>query len=281
MKTLSAALALAALLSLGAHLAADEPKAEGGLAERIQDLNLTEEQESKIAELRKEFRTRNAEAVKELGTLVKEEMEKVRAVLTPEQKEKLQTLKEERRDARENCLAHRLAHLRELDLTDDEMAKIADIRKEFRPRVVKAMKGLEGLLSDEQRKAREEGLKAGKRRKEVLESLKFTDEQKEKAAAVAKELGSTVREELEKIRDVLSAGQKEKLQDLKEERSEHVRDRHAHRIANLKDLDLTEEQKTKFAEIRKEYRPRIHEAGNKLRAALREEVDMLLAAIKG
>ena len=281
MKTLSVALALAALLLFGAKLAADEPKAEGGLAERLQDLNLTEDQETKIADIVKECRTKNAEAIKELASVVKEEMDKVRAVLTPEQREKLQTLKEERREAREDCLAHRLAHLRDVDLTDDEMEKIADIRKEFRPRIVKAMKGLEGLLSDEQRKAREEGLKAGKRRKEVLESLKLTDEQKEKVATVAKEVGSAVREEMEKIRDVLSAGQKEKLQDLKEERKEQVRDRLAHRIANLKDLDLTDEQKTKLAEIRKEYRPRIQEAGNKLRAAFREEVEMIVAAIKG
>ena len=46
----------------------------------------------------------------------------------------------------------------------------------------------------------------------------------------------------------------------------------AHRIANLKDLNLTDEQKTKIAEIRKEYRPKVHEAGNKLRASVREEI---------
>src|SRR5262249_36231272 len=145
----------------------------------------------------------------------------------------------------------------------------------------KAMKGLEGLLSDEQRKAREEAVKAGKRRKEVLESLKLTREQKEKVATVGKEEGGVVREEMEKIGDVVTAGQKEKLQDLKEERRERVRDRMAHRIANLRDLGLTDEQKTKLAEIRKECGPKIHEAGNKLRASFREEVEMIVAAIKG
>ena len=54
---------------------------------------------------------------------------------------------------------------------------------------------MEGLLSDEQKKAREEGLKAGKKRREVLASLKLTDEQKEKVEAVAKEVGTLVREE--------------------------------------------------------------------------------------
>src|SRR5262249_28497656 len=187
--------------------------------------NLTDEQEAKIADIMKDFRTKNADAVKELTSTVKEELEKVSAVLTPEQKTKLESLKEERKQAREECLAHRIAHLKELDLTDDEMTKIGEIRSEFRPKIVKAAKALEGLLTDDQKKAREEGLKAGKKRKEILESFKLTDEQKEKVANVGKELGALVREESEKIRDVLTAGQKEQLQELKDERKEQVRDR--------------------------------------------------------
>jgi Spy/CpxP family protein refolding chaperone len=54
----------------------------------------------------------------------------------------------------------------------------------------------------------------------------------------------------------------------------------AHRIANLKDLNLTDEQKTKIADIRKECRPKVHEAGNKLRAIVREEVEAIVAVIK-
>src|SRR6185436_14029655 len=151
-----------------------------------------------------------------------------------------------RKDSREECLAHRIAHLKELDLTDDELTKIGEIRSEFRPRIAKARKQLEGLLSSEQKEAREEGLKAGKKRREILASLKFTDDQKEKVAAVAKEVGALVHEEAEKIRDLLTAGQKEELQELQDERRERVRDRLAHRIANLKDLNLTDEQKTKL-----------------------------------
>jgi hypothetical protein len=62
---------------------------------------------------------------------------------------------------------------------------------------------------------------------------------------------------------------------------ERVRDRWACRVANLSDLNLTDEQKTKIAEIRQECRPRVHEAGNNLRAAAREEVAQILAVIKG
>ena len=279
MRTLSTVLALAVLMPLGARLAAEDVKEV--VVERIQDLNLTDDQETKIADIIKDYRPKNEEAAKDLAALVKEEVEKVRAVLTPEQREKLDTFKEERKESREGCLAHRIAHLKELDLTDDELTKIGEIRTEYRPKMVKAMKGLEGLLNGDQRKAREEALNAGKKRKEVLESLKLTADQKEKVTTVAKEVATLFREEMEKIQDVLTAGQKEKLQELSEERKEQVRDRMAHRAANLKDLNLTDEQKTKIMEIRKEFRPKVQEAGNKLRATVREELQMIAAVIKG
>jgi Spy/CpxP family protein refolding chaperone len=272
--------AVVALLALGAKLAAQETRGERGLVVTIQDLNLTEDQETKIASIMKDFRSKTADAFKELKAVAKEEMEKFNAVLTPAQKTKLETLKEERKEHRQECVAHHLAHLKDLDLTDDEMTKIGEIRSEFHPKFEKAAKTLEGLLSEGQKKAREEAVKAGKSRKEILESWKLTDDQKQKVAAVAKELGSLVNGECEKIRDVLTASQKEQLKDFREERREEARDHMAHRIANLKDLNLSDEQKTKLAEIRKEYRPRIHDAGNKLRAAVREQMESILAVIK-
>jgi len=280
MRMLSTVLAVTALLALGARFAAQEAKGERVLVVTIQDLHLTDAQEAKIALIMKEFRTKNADALKELTSAAKEEMEKLSAVLTPTQKAKLETLKEERQEAREECVAHRLAHLKDLDLTDAEMTKIKEIRSEFRPRWEKAARSLEGLLSDQQKKAREEGLKADMKRKEILASLKLTEDQMQKVTAVAKELGSLTRDEAEKVRDVLTASQKEQLLELKDERREHARDRMAHHITNLKDLNLTDEQKSKLADIRKEYRPRIHEAGNRARAAIREEMEMILAVIK-
>jgi len=280
MRMLSTVLAVAALLALGARFAAQEAKGERVLVVTIQDLHLTDAQEAKIAQIMKDFRTKNADALKELTSAAKEEMEKLSAVLTPTQKAKLETLKEERKEAREECVPHRLAHLKDLDLTDDEMTKIKEIRSEFRPKCEKAARSLEGLLSDQQKKAREEGLKAGMKRKEVLASLKLTEDQMQKVTVVAKELGSLVRDEAEKVRDVLAASQKEQLLELKDERKEHARDRLAHHITNLRDLNLTDEQKSKLADIRKEYRPRIHEAGNRVRATIREEMEMILAVIK-
>jgi Spy/CpxP family protein refolding chaperone len=282
MRTLMAGVALAVgMLMFGTLTTAADEEAAGGLAARIQDLNLTEEQEAKIAEIRKEYRPKVQEAAKDLAGVVKEEIDKVQAVLTPDQKTKLEAAKEDRQEHRAEGLAERMAHLEELDLTEGERAKIADIRKENRPKIEKAVKELQGLLSDEQKKAREEALKAGKNRREVLQAINLTADQKEKVQAVCKEITTIVREEMEQIRDVLSAEQKEQLQDLKEERRERVRDRMAHRIANLKDLNLTEEQKTQIADIRKEFRPKVHEAGNKLRGAVREELEAIVAVIKG
>jgi hypothetical protein len=44
---------------------------------------------------------------------------------------------------------------------------------------------------------------------------------------------------------------------------------------------LADEQKAKIADIRREDRPKIHTAGDKPRAATREEVEMVVAVIKG
>jgi len=283
MRTLSAVLAVAVAVAVWTAPPAAQAKAEqkgSGLAERIQDLNLTDAQEAKIADIRKEYRPKIQEAGKELAGVVKEEVEKIQAVLTAPQKQKLQTLREERAERREDCLAHRIANLMDLDLTDAEMTQIGDIRKEYRPKIEKALEGLKGTLSAEQMKAREAAQTAGKTRKQVLESLNLTAAQKEKVETVGKEVAGLVREELDKIRDVLTKEQQEKLQDLREERPERVRDRMAHRIANLRDLNLTDEQKTKLADIRKEYRPKVQEAGNKMRAAVKEEVEKILAVIR-
>jgi len=248
---------------------------------QIQDLDLTDEQEAKIAETRKEFRPKIQAARTDLAALAKEEVEKISAVLTPEQKQKIQALREEREEQREDCLAHRIANLKEIDLTDAEMAKIGEIRKEFRAKMDKVAQQLDGFLTDTQKKARAQAVTAGSNRREVLQALGLNEEQKTKLVAVAKNLRPLAREELEQVRDVLSEGTKEQLAELRAERKEQVRDRLAHRIANLQDLNLTDEQKTKLAAVRQEYRPKIQEAGNKLRALIRDEVEQVVAVIKG
>jgi Spy/CpxP family protein refolding chaperone len=286
MRILSALLALGLAVAFGVAPrstgAKEEPTGpDAKFTERLQDINLTDAQETKIAEIRKEHDPKVQEAAKELANVVKEEVDKCRDVLTDQQREKLKGWKDARAEHRENCVSHRFAHLQNFDLTDTEMAKIGEIRKEYRPKIRKSMEGLHGLLTDDQKKTREDALKAGKKRKEVLEALALTADQKEKLEAICKEIGGFVREEMEKIRDVLTEEQKQKLADIKEERKERVRDRMAHAIANFTDLSLTADQVGKITDIRKEYRPKVHEAGNKLRGAVRDELEAVVNVIKG
>jgi len=287
MRTVKAVSLLAgALLACSALYADDKAKADqqgvgGGLIARIQDLDLTDQQEAKIADIRQGYQPKVHEAAKDLATLEKEEVEKARGVLTDEQKTKLAAQKEERPERRAERLAERIVHLEQLDLTDGEMTKITAIREEYRPKIVKALESLKGSLTDAQRQAREDSLKADKKRREVIASLNLTGDQKEKFEAVSKEVRNLIREELEKMLEVLTEGQQEKLQEFKDERKEHVRDRMAHAIMNAKDLNLTDEQKTQLAEIRQTYRPKMHEAGNKLRATVKEEVEAIVNVLKG
>jgi Spy/CpxP family protein refolding chaperone len=285
MRLLSAVLALGLAVAIGTSprttRAEDDPKGTDTVfVERFQDINLTDAQETKLAEIRKEHEPKVQAAAKDLGNLIKEEVDKVQGVLTDQQREKLKAWKDARAEHREHCVAHLIACLHHFDLTDAEMTKIGEIRKEFRPKIRKSMEGLHGLLTADQKKAREDALKAGKSRKEVLEALALTADQKEKIAAIGKELAGLVREEMEKVRDVLSEEQREKLQDIKEERQERVRDRKARAIAHFKDLELTADQMTKITAIRTEFRPKIHEAGNKLRTAIREEVEAVVNLLK-
>lgn len=288
MKTLMAVLTVVIAVAVCPRVVAgQEPASERGervrerMAETMADLNLTDEQETKIAEIRKENRPKIQEATKELTTLVKDEVEKVREILSPEQKEKCRALKEERKERRIEGLAARMAHLRDLDLTDSEIAQIEEIREGARPKVQSLMKDLTGVLTDEQKEAREKALKAGESRREVRESLNLTPEQREKAEAIGKELVSVVKDELEKMRNALTSEQQEKLPELKDERRDRVRDRMACAIVNFAEVNLSDEQRTKISAVREEFRPKIQEAGNKLRAAVREEVSQILAIVKG
>src|SRR5271170_7669297 len=216
----------------------------GRMAVTMADLPLTDEQETKIADIMKEGRPKIKEASKDLAAIVKDEVEKVRGILTADQKEKLEGLKEERKLHRIEGLAERIAHLRDLDLTDVEITQIGEIREEYRPKIEKVMQELTGVLTDEQRRTREEGLKAGESRREVRESLNLTEDQKAKMEVIGKDLVTVVRDELEKIKSLLTAEQQQQLVSLKDERQERVRDQWACRIANLAELNLTDEQKT-------------------------------------
>jgi Spy/CpxP family protein refolding chaperone len=277
MRKLGIGLALVVLAACGKLYAQD---ALERLNQRIGHLHLSADQEARVADIRKECRAKIQEAKKELETLGKEEMEKIHAVLTPEQKTKLAALKEKRQEAREEGLAQHITNLKELDLTDAEKTKIESIQEQYRPKIKQALDSVRGVLSEDQQKAREEALRSGKKLREVLGSLNLRGEQKEKLEAVGKEVRTLAHEELEKIGDALNDEQKEKLTELKDERPDRIRDRWAARVMNSSDLGLTDEQKNAIRQIRQEYRPRIHEAGNRLRADIREEVRMIRDVLK-
>lgn len=285
MRALCSSVVLLAALAAGPQLCADEPSdtPERGVmvVAKVQDLNLTPEQEAKLASIRSECRPKIEEAAKELSGFVKEEKEKITAVLTPEQLQKVQSMREERREHRGERAADAIMNLKDLDLTGAEMAQIASIRQEYRPKIEAALKEFRGILTEDQRRGREEGLKAGKSRAEIWESMNLSDEQKAKLKAACSEVRGLVKDEMSKVRDCLSEEQQSKLGDLREERHERARDRWAARVASFEDLNLTDEQKNSIRQIRSEYRPKIHEAGNKLRAAVREEISMVLDAMRG
>jgi Spy/CpxP family protein refolding chaperone len=273
------ALAFSTVMLVYTQLAAQEARVL--LVERIQELNLPDEQEAKITSIQNECRPKIQAAAQELAAITTEEVDKVMAVLTPAQKEKLAALRDERKELRAEGLSEKIARFQELDLSDAEIAQIEAIRKETRPLFVKAMEGLRGTLTEDQRRTREQALQSGQKHREVLASLNLSDAQKEKVLGACRDCCAAVKEELEKFRDLLTTQQQAKVAELKDERRENVRDRMAHRIANLKELNLTEDQRAKIAEIRKEYRPRIQEAGNKVRGAVREEVHAVGTVLKG
>ena len=278
MRTLRPVLTLLVVMLATAPLAAQERRAM--LVERIQELNLSDEQEAKIGEIQNAARPKVEAAAKELAAVAKEEADKAMAVLTPEQKQKLAAAKEDRKELRAEGISERLARLQELDLSDAQIAQFEAVRNECRPELAKALEGLRSLLTPEQRAARADALASGKKHREVLASLNLTPEQKEKVGAACKDCCTAVRGELEKITEALTTQEKEKLADLRDERREHVRDRRVHRIANLRELELTPEQQAKLAAIRTEYRPRVHDAGNALRAAVRDELRAIAGVLR-
>ena len=105
-----------------------------------------------------------------------------------------------------------------LTLTDDQKAKIADIEKEFGPKLVAAQKAGE-VLTPEQKKAAGEAAKAakaaGKSGKEAHQAVdaavKLTDDQKAKQADAKKQVGGLQKELREKVMGVLTQEQKDQI----------------------------------------------------------------------
>jgi Spy/CpxP family protein refolding chaperone len=104
-----------------------------------------------------------------------------------------------------------------LKLTDEQKAKVDEVKKEFAPKMEAATKKMQEVLTEDQKKARDEGMKAareaGKTGRDVwqagLAATKLTDEQKTKMAEATKEMTSVTTERREKIMAILTPEQQE------------------------------------------------------------------------
>jgi periplasmic protein CpxP/Spy len=118
--------------------------------------------------------------------------------------------------------------LRGLKLTDEQKAKVEAIDKEFAPKRKALWDKSEGILTADQKKAREEAVKkakeANKNPREVMEAareaVKLTDEQKKQRAENRKETEALNKEYMEKINPLLTPEQQAKLKERRENRRE-------------------------------------------------------------
>jgi Spy/CpxP family protein refolding chaperone len=114
--------------------------------------------------------------------------------------------------------------VKDLNLTDEQKAKVAELKKEYTPKFKEAVDTLDGILAPEQKKARDDAMKtardAGKRGREVfqagVDAMKLTDEQKTKRDDAFKALQAVGKEAREKVVALLTPEQKEKLKEARE-----------------------------------------------------------------
>jgi Spy/CpxP family protein refolding chaperone len=109
--------------------------------------------------------------------------------------------------------------LKGLNLTDDQKAKVDDLKKEYGPKLKEAWEKTDAILTADQKKAREEAVEAarasGKRGPEVMkaaqEAMKLSDEQKTKLDAARKDTQALRKAAYEKLMSLLTPEQKETL----------------------------------------------------------------------
>jgi Spy/CpxP family protein refolding chaperone len=110
--------------------------------------------------------------------------------------------------------------LSRLDLTADQKAKVADLKKEYAPKFEELRKKAEDLLTGDQKKARdtarkearEAGTNFGEAMQAARKAMNLTDEQKKKLGEAMRAGQDTVREARQKISDLLTPEQKETLE---------------------------------------------------------------------
>ena len=108
-----------------------------------------------------------------------------------------------------------------LELTAEQKEKLKGLEKEYGPKLKEARAKMDSIITDEQKKARAEAMKAakeaGKKGKELRQAVEaavqLTDEQKAKMAEARKAMGPLQREVREKFMALLTPEQKEAIKE--------------------------------------------------------------------
>jgi succinate dehydrogenase/fumarate reductase flavoprotein subunit len=111
---------------------------------------------------------------------------------------------------------------KDITLTDEQKTKVAELEKEYGPKMKELREKLDKTMTDEQKKARQEVLKEarekgkeGKKGKElhqaINDAMKLTEEQQKKYDETDKQIVALRQEILEKVKPILTDEQKEKL----------------------------------------------------------------------
>ena len=119
-----------------------------------------------------------------------------------------------------------------LNLTDDQKAKLEEIKTEYAPKVKEVGQKAAGILTPEQKTARQEALKAAKAagktpkeaRKEAQAAVKLTEAQKVKLGE-ARKAGFALRKEIRgKVLAILTPEQKAQLNSQHKQHRQHSAD---------------------------------------------------------
>ena len=141
----------------------------------------------------------------------------ITAPLMAQEKARKKGQKRRRPAAREGSTILPKQLLEGLELSAEQKTKMEALNKEFGPKLKEARAKMEGIVTDEQKKARAEAMKAakeaGKKGRELREAaeaaVQLTDEQKAKMAEVKKVMGPLQKEIREKFIALLTPEQKE------------------------------------------------------------------------
>lgn len=111
---------------------------------------------------------------------------------------------------------------KEITLTDEQKTKVAEIEKEYAPKMKELREKLDKTMTEEQKKARQEVFKEarekgkeGKKGKElaqaIKDAMKLSEEQQKQYDEADKKIVALRQEILEKVKPLLTDEQKEKL----------------------------------------------------------------------